>query len=131
MGATAFQKGLGAVHALAHPLGAIYDKHHGLLNAILLPYVVMANREAIESKLKTICAMLERPTDFDHFFSWLMDFRNQLGINNTLGEIGIGLDRSAEIGKLALEDAASGGNPIALNAQQYQGVFERAVKGEL
>mgnify|MGYP005995053649 CR=1 FL=1 len=138
MGATAFQKGLGGVHALAHPLGAMFDKHHGLLNAILLPYVLQANKRAIENKLPELNAMLGIKHDqskkhFDEFFTWLMGFRSNLGIPNSLLDIGIKLDSegASRIGKLATLDAASGGNPIPFDAAQYQAIFEHAVNGTL
>ena len=138
MGATAFQKGLGGVHALAHPLGAMFDKHHGLLNAIILPYVVMANKSAISNKLPELNAILSIKHDdtgdyFDEFFTWLMDFRSRLNIPNTLADIGIKLDSKGadKIGELAILDAASGGNPIAFDANQYQTIFENAVNGKL
>lgn len=138
MGATAFQKGLGGVHALAHPLGAMFDKHHGLLNAILLPFVIQANKRAIEHKLPQLNAILaikhdQSKTHFDDFFTWLMDFRSQLGIPNSLLDIGIQLDSEGanRIGQLATQDAASGGNPISFDAAQYQAIFEQAVNGTL
>ncbi len=129
MGATAFQKGLGGVHALAHPLGAIYDKHHGLLNAILLPFVLRRNKAAIVEKIAVVCTVLELSVGFDSFFSWLMAFRAQLGIPNTLSEIGLNSERSEEIGRLASLDATSATNPIALSAQDYSDLFVLAVKG--
>lgn len=138
MGATAFQKGLGGVHALAHPLGAMFDKHHGLLNAILLPYVVQANKRAIENKLPELNAILgikpnESKSHFDAFFTWLMDFRRSLSIPNSLLDIGIQLDSEGanSVGHLATQDAASGGNPIQFDGAQYQAIFEHAVNGTL
>ena len=129
MGATAFQKGLGAIHALAHPLGAIYDKHHGLLNAIIMPYVLVANKSAIESKVHILCTNLGLKPDFNVFCEWVLSFRKTLGIPNTLAEIGIDTDRSKEIGELAFADAAASGNPIAFSKKNYQVLFEKAVKG--
>jgi alcohol dehydrogenase class IV len=135
MGATAFQKGLGAVHALAHPLGAIYDKHHGLLNAILLPYVIRANHCVIENQILNLCAVLNIKSDFESFFQWILKFRQDLGIPNTLADIGIEANSdkatAQEIGKLALADPSASGNPINLCAGDYQKIFERAVIGDL
>lgn len=130
MGATAFQKGLGGVHALAHPLGAVYDKHHGLLNAILLPYVMVWNREAITEKMDLLSRVLNlREKGFDAVLDWTLDCRKQLGIQNTLAEIGVPSDRIADIGAMALADPSSGGNPIALMAEDYAEIFRRALKG--
>jgi len=132
MGATAFQKGLGGVHALAHPLGAIFDKHHGLLNAILLPYVLLKNRSAIDNKVKQIANFLNlKNNSFDEFFNWLLEFRNELGIENNLKLIGINTDKSELIGQLASKDPSASGNPLNLTAEQYSEIFENAVNGNL
>jgi len=132
MGAVAFQKGLGAVHALAHPLGAIFDKHHGLLNAILLPYVLQKNRSVIEDKISHVarCLGLEKYS-FDAFFKWIMTFRKQLEIPDDLDSIGITTDESELIGELALADPSAAGNPQPLTAQQYSEIFIAAVTGNL
>jgi len=130
MGATAFQKGLGGVHALAHPLGAVFDKHHGLLNAILLPYVMIKNKPAIEDKMEVLSRFLNLPeTGFDAMLNWVFDFREKLDIPNTLTEIGINTDRAKEIGAMALADPSAGGNPIALTAEEYADIFKSACKG--
>jgi len=131
MGATAFQKGLGAVHALAHPLGAIYDKHHGLLNAILLPYVLRKNQTSIAEKVQNICVCLGLNPDFESFFDWIIEFRQQLGIANSLQDIGINADQSQKIAELALFDPSSAGNPIQFNTADYEEVFLNAVNGRL
>lgn len=131
MGATAFQKGLGAVHALAHPLGALFDAHHGLLNAILLPYILESNRPAIEDKLAHVARCLElEEYSFDGFFYWLMAFRQALQIPDKLQAIGITTDQAEQIGELAVQDPSASGNPIPFTAQQYTAIFIRAVTGE-
>jgi hypothetical protein len=120
------------VHALAHPLGAVYDKHHGLLNAILLPYVMVRNRDAIAEKMELLSRVLNLPgKGFDAVLKWTLDFRKQLGIPNTLAEIGVPADRIADIGVMALADPSSGGNPIALTAPEYAEIFHHALKGDL
>jgi len=130
MGAVAFQKGLGAVHALAHPLGALYDAHHGLLNAILLPYVLRRNRVAIEKK--TIQAALYlRLTDhsFEVFYDWVLSLRKQLQIPQTLEAIGIPATEGVQIGQMAQADPSASGNPIPFSAADYGAIFEDAVLG--
>lgn len=130
MGATAFQKGLGGVHALAHPLGAVYDKHHGLLNAILLPYVMERNRAALAAKMDMLSRFLDlRETGFDAVLEWVLDFRKQLGIPATLAEIGISAARADEIGAMALADPSSGGNPLPLTAADYAEIFRKSCGG--
>lgn len=133
MGATAFQKGLGGVHALAHPLGGVYDKHHGLLNAILLPYVMVRNRSAIEDKMELLARFLDLPgaNGFDAVLEWVLALRQELDIPATLAEIDIPIDRAAEIGVMAHNDPSAGGNPVALSAQDYETLFRNAMSGEL
>lgn len=132
MGSTAFQRGLGGMHALAHPIGALYDSHHGLLNAILMPYVLKANRSAIEMKLIRLSRYLElEDTDFDSFLEWILTLRKQLDIPHSLGEIGIDAERVEEVGAMAEQDPSASGNPIILNAQQYADICLSAVHGDL
>ena len=131
MGATAFQRGLGGMHALAHPLGAIYNSHHGLLNAILMPYVLTANRSAIEARIERLARYIElEELGFDGFLNWILALRAELGIPHSLAEIGIGTDRAQEIGTMAIDDAASAGNPIAFSAGKYSEIFINSVQGE-
>lgn len=132
MGATAFQKGLGAVHALAHPLGAIYDKHHGLLNAILLPYVILRNKDAIIPRVEHIarCLQLE-DTSFSGFYNWILQFRKEINIPDSLKEIGLDSKDKQRIGHLATLDASAAGNPVKLTEQDYADIFSNAVDGKL
>ncbi len=130
MGATAFQKGLGAMHALAHPLGALYDAHHGTLNAILMPYVLQANRSAIDEKITRLTRYLGlAAAGFDGFLDWVIELRAQLGIPNTLAEINIDDKDSKIIGNMAVADPSAGGNPISFSSDEYQRIFEDAVGG--
>jgi len=132
MGATAFQKGLGGMHALAHPLGALYNAHHGTLNAILMPYVLKANRSEIEERLTQLTAYmgLAEP-GFDAFLNWVLELRTSLGIPHTLAEIDINTQQAKRVGTMAVDDPSAGGNPIQFNAEQYQQIFEDAVNGIL
>jgi alcohol dehydrogenase class IV len=132
LGATAFQKGLGAMHALSHPLGALYDAHHGLLNAILMPYVLATNRESIAGRLEVAAAYLglEEPS-FEAFFDWIVRLRRDIGIPATLRDIGIDDRRQREIGEMAAADPSAAGNPLPMGSGGYQALFARAVAGEL
>ncbi len=132
MGATAFQRGLGGMHALAHPLGATYNSHHGLLNAILMPYVLVANREAIEQRISRLAQYigLAEP-GFDSFLTWIVDLKKTLNIPHSLREIDIDLARATDIGTMAFNDPSASGNPIAFSAAQYSEIFSAAVNGEL
>jgi len=132
MGATAFQKGLGGMHALAHPLGALYDAHHGLLNAILMPYVLNANREVVSERIERTARYIGlEDASFEGFLNWVLALREQLGIPHTLAEIGIEEDQQVKVGQMATEDPSAGGNPIQFTAEQYSAIFSRAVCGEL
>ncbi|MBT5230661.1 MAG: iron-containing alcohol dehydrogenase [Methylococcales bacterium] len=132
MGATAFQKGLGAVHALAHPLGGIFDKHHGLLNAILLPYVLQVNRPAIEDKVAHIGLVMGlKKANFSGFLDWVLQLRETLSIPHDLKSIGIDEVRQKDIGQLANQDPSAAGNPISFTSEQYSEIFCKAVNGDL
>jgi alcohol dehydrogenase class IV len=130
MGAVAFQKGLGAVHALAHPLGALYDKHHGLLNAIILPYVLQYNRSVIEHKLIHLARVLDlAEVSGDDFMQWIRQLRTTLNIPDDLRSIDIDTAQSQRIGEMAVADPSAAGNPIELSAAGYTRLFEHAVLG--
>lgn len=132
MGATAFQKGLGAMHALAHPLGALYNAHHGMLNAILMPYLLQANRSEIEQRIERLTQYMGlAECGFTGFMDWVLKLREQLAIPHTLADIGIDDSRAEMVGKMAVEDPSSGGNPISFSAGEYQQIFINAVKGVL
>ncbi|XYQ86603.1 iron-containing alcohol dehydrogenase [Pseudomonas syringae] len=131
LGAAAFQRGLGGVHAIAQSLGALYDQHHGLLNAILLPYVLEANRSALLQQMDDLAVYLRLPTPgFNGVMDWVLSLREQIGIPHTLADIGIH-DQDAElVGQMAFADGCSHTNPIRHSAEAYAGVFTRAVKGQ-
>lgn len=132
MGATAFQKGLGGVHALAHPIGAVFDTHHGLANAILLPYVLVRNREAIAERLGAAARYLGlTDSSFDGFLNWVLSLRKALNIPHTLADISIPLDQADAIGLMAKNDPSDGGNPVQLTAADYADIYRAAVAGVL
>jgi len=132
MGATAFQKGLGGVHAIAHPVGSWFNTHHGLTNAVILPYVMTYNRHAIAEKTEIISRALSLPErGFDGFIAWVLGMRSELGIPHSLAEIGVGTHNAAVIGSEASLDPSAGGNPIPVNATQLEHIFRAAVDGRL
>lgn len=132
MGATAFQKGLGAMHALSHPCGALFNTHHGLTNAVVMPYVLVFNREPIEERLTALARYLglESPS-FDAVVDWVLSLRQQIGIPHTLEEIGIKLDHVAELAPMAALDPSCGGNPIAVDETSLAELYRRAITGDL
>ncbi|MEM7291758.1 MAG: iron-containing alcohol dehydrogenase [Pseudomonadota bacterium] len=131
MGATAFQRGLGAMHALAHPLGAVYDAHHGTLNAVLMPYVLKANYSEIKTPIERLARYLDLEPSFDAFVNWVLSLRRQVGIPHELSEVIPDDARLGEIGEMAVADPSAGTNPIAHSATAYTGIAKHAFAGEL
>lgn len=131
MGATAFQRGLGGMHALAHPLGALYDAHHGMLNAILMPYVLKANESAIAEQLSAASRYLSLEQGFSGFLDWVLALREQLQIPHALADIELNDSEAERVRQMAVADPSAGGNPIAFTADEYSALFSRAVHGQL
>ena len=131
MGATAFQRGLGGMHALAHPLGATYDAHHGMLNAILMPYVLKANQSEINNRIGRLARYLELEPDFDAFLNWVLSLREQVGIPHALSAIIPEDSRLSEIGEMAVVDPSAGTNPILHDAKAYAEIARSAYNGNL
>ena len=132
MGAVAFQKGLGAIHALSHPIGAVYDTHHGLTNAVFMPYVLSFNRTAIEKKIAAAARYLglEDPS-LDGFIAWTLELRKAIGVPHTLAGLNIGGDRFDELSKMAADDPTAGGNPIPLTAASLRSLYEQSLEGRV
>ena len=132
MGATAFQKGLGAIHSLSHPVGAHYDTHHGLTNAVFMPYVLAFNRPAIETRIAAVARYLALPApDFDGFLAWILSLREALGIPHTLA--GLGVD-DRDVDRIAVEaehDPSTPGNPVPVTAKELRQIFLNALNGRL
>jgi alcohol dehydrogenase len=131
MGATAFQRGLGAIHALSHPFGGLYDAHHGTLNGIIMPYVVKANRRKIEKDIERAAAYLGIKGGFNGFLKWILALRKEIGIPHTLADIGIDTKRLDEVAAMAIKDPSAGGNPIAFTEKQYKALAKKCVTGDL
>jgi len=133
MGSTAFQKGLGAIHSLSHPINALNNIHHGLSNAIFMPYVLTFNKDKIESKIIKICKYLEfEEKSFEAFLKWVLNLRKDLNIPHKLSEVidekDFDLDR---LSKLALDDPSTGGNPKKLNLNDMKIMYQHSMSGEL
>ncbi len=132
MGCVAFQRGLGAIHALSHSLGAMYDAHHGTLNAIVMPYVLQINRSAIEQEMERAARYLGLPKqNFDGMLEWVLDLRQELDIPHTLADIGLDDAQAETLGAMSIKDPAARTNPIKLDAGQYQQLFLNALQGKL
>jgi len=131
MGATAFQRGLGAIHALSHPFGGLYDAHHGQLNGIIMPYVLIANRKKITEPIERAGRYLGIRGGFDGFVKWVLRLRKEIGIPHALKEIGIDDKRLDEVAAMAVKDPSAGGNPIQFSEKQYKTLARKCVKGNL
>jgi len=132
MGATAFQKGLGAIHALSHPVGARFDAHHGLLNAVFMPYVLVFNRAAIEEQVTRMAswAGLEDAT-FDGFLKRVLELREAIGIPHRLGELGVSSGDVPALAAMAAADVTAGGNPVPVDEESLAGIYHKALAGEV
>ena len=132
MGATAFQKGLGGMHALAHPIGALYDTHHGMTNATLMPYVLKFNRSAIEERITRLAAYLGLANPgFDSFLDLVMRLRSDTGVPHSLAELGVDDGKTALIAQMAVVDPSAGGNPLPLSETSVSQLFSDALHGRL
>lgn len=132
MGATAFQKGLGGMHALAHPIGALYDTHHGMTNATLMPYVLKFNRSAIEERITRLAAYLSLANPgFDSFLDLVMRLRSDTGVPHSLAELGVDDGKTALIAQMAVVDPSAGGNPLPLSETSVSQLFSDALHGRL
>ena len=132
MGSTAFQKGLGAIHSLSHPVNAQYNIHHGLSNAIFMPYVLTFNKNSIEKKIISICDYLGLDKKFDSFLEWILDLRKELGIPHKLSDVmdcsKINLD---ELSLMAYEDPSTSGNPRKIDKDDLKMMYEYSITGDL
>ncbi|SFH68541.1 iron-containing alcohol dehydrogenase [Albimonas pacifica] len=127
MGATAFQKGLGAVHSLSHPIGAHFNTHHGMTNAVFLPVVLAFNRPAVEARIEALAAYLGIPGGFDGFMEALVDFRDRLGVPPTLVALGVENPDIETLAAEAAEDPSCGGNPVPVDAGSLAELYRKAM----
>ena len=123
MGATAFQKGLGAIHAMSHPVGAVFNTHHGTTNAVCMPAVLAFNADAIRGRFDQAAAYLGIDGGFDGFCEFVQQFNDSFAIPRTLIEMGVSADRLDDLVAMALEDPSCGGNPVELTADGLRGLF--------
>ena len=131
MGATAFQKGLGAMHAMAHPVGALYGTHHGMTNAVVMPYVLLANRPAIEPVMAQLAAYTGIGHGFDDVVSHVLRLRSELDVPNTLVELGVDADAVDTVAAAAVVDPTAATNPITVDHEFAAAVFAAACEGRL
>ena len=132
MGSTAFQKGLGAIHSLSHPVNAQFNVHHGLSNAIFMPYVLTFNKKEISERIVSICDYLGLEKSFDSFIKWVMDLRKEFNIPHKLSDVvdkeKIDLDK---LSKMAFEDPSTIGNPKKLTKKDMKTMYQHSISGKL
>ena len=132
MGSTAFQKGLGAIHSLSHPVNAKFNMHHGLSNAIFMPYVLTFNKKSIEKKISSICLFIGIDNNFESFLNWILELRKELKIPHKLSElIEIKPNQLDELSQMALEDPSTSSNPIKLKKEDLKIMYQYSIEGKL
>ena len=127
MGAVAFQKGLGAIHSLSHPVGAIYNTHHGMTNAVVMPPVLRFNRPAVQEKLAQAADYVGIAGGFDGFYDFVLGLRSDLGVPDKLSQLGVGTDRIDEMAAMAIMDPTAGGNPVELTLDAAKKLFAESI----
>jgi alcohol dehydrogenase class IV len=132
MGATAFQKGLGAIHSLSHPVGALYNSHHGETNGVVMPYVLRFNRPAIEERMTRLARYLGlKDPGFEAVLAWVLQLRKEIGIPHTLAALGVKESDLDTLVPMAVDDPSTGGNPRPAGAAEMREMFVKAVRGDL
>lgn len=132
MGATAFQKGLGAMHSLSHPCSANLNTHHGLTNAVVMPYVLSWNRPALSEKMQRLAAYLNLPQhSFNGVLDWILELRNNIEIPDTLSELGVTPEHAQAFAPQAFDDPSTGGNPIPVTVADFAQLYLNCIEGRL
>jgi len=132
MGATAFQKGLGAMHSLSHPVTAVLGAHHGLTNAVVMPYVLRFNREAIEARMEDLARYLDlAQISFEGVLDWVVSLRRELGVPETLSALGVTEDLVERFAPMAAADPSTRSNPLPCTVEDMAALYHRCIRGEL
>ena len=133
MGSTAFQKGLGAIHSLSHPVNAQFNVHHGLSNAIFMPYVLTFNKREIENKIVKISKYLDlKEKTFNSFLNWIIELRKEFNIPHKLSDVvDIKSDDLEKLSMMALEDPSTSGNPKKLELKDMKNMYQHSIEGKL
>ena len=127
MGAVAFQKGLGAIHALSHPIGALFNTHHGLTNAVLIPYILKFNRKKIEERISVAADYLGITGGFDGFYEFILAMRESLGVPNKLQELGVTPEGKEQLARFAIDDPTAAGNPVKLTIENVTEILNESI----
>lgn len=131
MGAVAFQKGLGAIHSLSHPVGALFDTHHGLTNAVFMPYVLAFNQPVLNQKMSRLAQWLDLGDSFDDIQQWVLNLRSDFDIPHTAKDLGVDETRLAEVAQMAAEDPTAPGNPVKVGVTEMRTILDASMSGQL
>jgi alcohol dehydrogenase class IV len=131
MGATSFQKALGAIHSLSHPVGSLYNTHHGLTNGVFMPYVLVFNRKAIEDRIVRLAAYIGLKPRFRAFLDFVLELRAETGVPHTLAGLNVDDAKADQIVEMAPKDPTAGGNPVPLDKRGARTIFNRAMEGRI
>ena len=132
MGATAFQKGLGAMHSLSHPCGSVLGTHHGTTNAVVMPYVLEYNASSIADRLSALARYLDLPQPSpEAVICWVLDLRNRIGIPHTLGELGLSNSHIERFSAMAIVDPSTPSNPVSMTQEGFEELYDRCISGRL
>ena len=127
MGAVAFQKGLGGMHALSHPVGAVFNTHHGMTNAVVMPALLRFNRPAIETRIASAAAYMGIDGGFDGFYDHVMKLRAELGVPDKLSALGVDASAIDKLAAMAVEDPCAGGNPVELTVEAAKALYAECI----
>ena len=130
MGAAAFQKGLGAIHSITHPVNSLYHTHHGTTNGTVMPFVLNYNRSTIEDKFVRLASFLDIKGGFDGIVQWVIDLKKEMQIPETLKDMGVELGDEVKLAPLAQEDPSTGGNPLEMTEEKFQELILNCISGK-
>ena len=130
MGATAFQKGLGAIHSITHPVNSLYHTHHGTTNGTVMPFVLNYNRSVIEDKFVRLANFLDIKGGFDGIVQWVIDLKKEMEIPETLKDMGVQPGDEVKLAPLAQEDPSTGGNPLEMTEEKFQELIANCISGK-
>jgi alcohol dehydrogenase class IV len=130
MGAAAFQKGLGAIHSITHPVNSLYHTHHGTTNGTVMPFVLNFNREMIEKKFDRLAKFLNIPNGFEGIVNWVIDLKKEMEIPETLKDMGVNIGDEVKLAPLAQEDPSTGGNPLEMDENKFEKLIGNCIEGK-
>ena len=130
MGAAAFQKGLGAIHSITHPVNSLYHTHHGTTNGTVMPFVLNFNRSSIEKKFDRLANFLGIPNGFEGVVNWIVELKKEMEIPETLKDMGVNEGDEVKLAPLAQEDPSTGANPVEMTEEKFQELILNCINGK-